>query len=91
MTYLHWDFELGADEKVEVELDHPANVCLLDDENFQHYERREHYKYHGGYAKTSPIRLTPPKPGHWHVVVDLGGYGGQVRAAAFVTPATVHA
>jgi len=38
------------------------------------------YRYDGGYATKSPMRLAVPRAGHWHVVVDLGGGAGHVRA-----------
>jgi hypothetical protein len=80
MNFLHEELELTADDVVEVELDHPANVCLLDDANFEKYQRRAEHKYQGGHATKSPVRLTPPTGGRWHVVIDLGGHGGKVAA-----------
>ncbi len=43
--------------------------------------RKAHYRYFGGYATKSPVRFAVPRAGHWHVVVDLGGGAGQVRAS----------
>ena len=81
MNYLHYDIDLGAGDVVEVTLDKQANVRLLDETNFSTYMRGGRHKYHGGLAKQSPVRLAPPHPGHWHVVIDLGGYPGTVRAS----------
>jgi hypothetical protein len=80
MNFLHREFDLGPDDIVEVSLDGQANVMLLDPENYQRYRRGESFRYHGGLAKTSPLRLEPPHRGHWHLVVDLGGFAGRVRA-----------
>jgi hypothetical protein len=80
MNYLHQEFEAGPDDVIEVTLDGQANVMLLDDINFDHYRKSESFRYHGGLAKVSPARLVPPYQGRWHVVVDLGGYAGTVRA-----------
>ena len=44
------------------------------------YRGGRRFQYHGGWAATSPVRLRPPSAGHLHVVVDLGGRAGQVRA-----------
>lgn len=80
MNYLHQEFEAGPDDLVEVTLDGQANVMLLDGSNYDHYRRGEPFRYYGGLAKVSPIRLVPPRHGRWHVVVDLGGFSGTVRA-----------
>jgi hypothetical protein len=53
----------------------------MDTLNFEAYKRGDTYRYHGGYVKTSPYRISPPRHGDWHVVVDLGGYGGRVSAS----------
>ena len=39
------------------------------------------YSYFGGRAKKSPVVLRPPHAGRWHVVIDLGGRRGTVRAS----------
>ena len=84
MNFIHYEFDLSDNEFVEVTLDHPANVMLLDDENFALYKKRRKYHYSGGHAKTSPVTVDPPHPGHWNLVIDLGGFGGKVRAWATV-------
>ena len=84
MNFLHYEFDLSADDAVEVTLDKQANVRLLDDANFALFQQGRQHRYHGGLAKTSPITLAAPHAGHWHVVVDLGGYAGTVQASARV-------
>jgi hypothetical protein len=84
MNYLHYEFDLGGDDAVEVTLDKQANVRLLDQVNYGLYQQGKQHKYYGGLAKESPVTLKAPHSGHWHVVVDLGGYGGTVRASARV-------
>ena len=84
MNYLHYEFHLGANDAVEITLDKQANVRLLDDANFAAYKQGAKHRYHGGLAKESPVRIVPPSPGHWHVVVDLGGFPGTVQASARV-------
>jgi len=80
MNYLNQEFEAGPDDVVEITLDGQANVMLLDPINYEHYRKREPFKYYGGLAKYTPMRMVPPHPGKWHVVVDLGGSAGTVRA-----------
>ena len=84
MNFLHYEFDLSDDDVVEVTLDKQANVRLLDDANFARYKSGQQHRYYGGLAKVSPVELSPPHAGHWHVVIDLGGYAGTVHAAAQV-------
>lgn len=84
MNYLHYDLDLGADDAVEVELDKQANVRLLDEANFMLYKSGSPHRYYGGLAERSPLQLKAPRAGRWHLVIDLGGYAGQVRASARV-------
>ena len=84
MNFLHQEVGVGPDDVVEVTLDGQANVMLLDAANYDHYRKGESFRYHGGLAKTSPVRLDPPYHGSWHVVVDLGGFAGKVRAGVKV-------
>lgn len=81
MNFLHYDLDLKAGDVVEVTLDKQANVRLLDEANFSSYKRGAQHRYYGGLVKTSPFRLPAPHAGHWHLVVDLGGHAGTVRAS----------
>lgn len=58
-----------------------ANVQLVDELNFRAYKAGQGHRFYGGHARRSPIVLTIPTDGSWHVVVDLGGFGGQVRSS----------
>ena len=68
-------------ETVHVELNKQANVRLLDEYNYSLYRRGLAHRYLGGLAVRSPVRLSIPTAGHWHVAVDLQGFIGSVRAA----------
>lgn len=81
MNYLHYEIDAGPDDIVEVTLDHAANVQLMDGANFENYKDRREYRYYGGHAEESPVRLQPPRPGHWHLAIDLGGGPGSIRAS----------
>ena len=91
MDFLHYSVNAGSGDIVVVTLDRRANVMLLDDVNFAAYRRGRSFRYSGGLATRSPVRLVPPHHGHWHVVIDLGGYGGTVRAAVRVVGSAVGA
>jgi len=82
MKYLHYQFSAGPGDIIEVMLDSQANVLLLDNGDYGRYRRGESFHYRGGLVKRSPVRLSPPHYGTWHVCVDLGGYTGTVRASA---------
>jgi Domain of unknown function (DUF1883) len=84
MNFLHQEFEVGPEDVVEVTLNGQANVMLLDSANYDRYRKGESFRYHGGLAKVSPARIVPPDHGRWHVVVDLGGFAGKVRAGVRV-------
>jgi hypothetical protein len=53
----------------------------MDQTNFNNYRLGRKHEFYGGEAKVSPIIISAPSAGHWHVVIDLGGYSGQVRAS----------
>jgi len=84
MNFLHYEFQLEAGAVVQVTLDRQANVRLLDDANFQSYRQGRQHRYFGGLAKVFPARVTAPHSGHWHLVVDLGGFPGTVTASVNV-------
>ena len=84
MKCLHYEFDAGPGDIIQVRLDKQANVRLLDGVNYQLYHMGRRYRYIGGLAKRSPVSLRPPHTGHWHVVVDLGGYAGTIKASASV-------
>lgn len=87
MDFVHYDLnQLSGGEVVQVTLANAANVRLLDAANFGTYRRGGQYRYYGGYVTQSPYSLRVPASGHWHLVVDLGGYAGQIRSSVQVVP-----
>ena len=88
MNFTHYD--LGNLEKgriVEITLQgSAANVQLLDSTNFSSYRNGKNYRYIGGLAKRSPVRLQTTHSGHWHVAIDLRGLRGNVRSSVRVLP-----
>lgn len=81
MKFIHYNLNLKSNDAVQVHLDKQANVRLLDDHNFQNYRRGGRHTYYGGLATHSPYIISPPRAGHWHLVVDLGGYSGTISAS----------
>jgi hypothetical protein len=90
MNYLHQELDAGPNDMIEVTLDHAANVLLLDGANYAQYRANRPYHYYGGHAKASPARIKPPRVGRWHLVVDLGGYPGTVRASVRLLAGALH-
>lgn len=84
MNYLHSEFDLEAGDVVVVDLDSQANVLLMDRPNYDAYLDKRSYRYYGGLAEKSPVRLVTPRDGRWHLIVDLGGYAGTVKAGVHV-------
>ena len=80
MNFLHADFCGKPNDVAIVTLDSQANVMLLDDINFLAYKKGRSFKYYGGWTCRSSARLNPPHYGHWHVIIDLGGNVGRIRA-----------
>ena len=91
MQFTHYDLgQRNGGEIVEVTMSgNAANVRLLDASNFQSYRAGRNHRYYGGHATRSPVRLQIPSSGHWHVVVDLGGYPGSVRSGIRVLPGSL--
>ncbi len=83
--FLHQEMEVGPDDLIEIVMEGWANLLLLDPENYEHYRNNRPFRYaKGGYVKHSPFRLRAPRQGTWHVVIDLGGGPGHVRAWVYV-------
>ena len=88
MNFTHYDLgNLGKGRIVEIILQgNAANVQLMDSSNFNNYRNGRQYRYIGGLAKKSPVRLQTTHSGHWHVAIDLRGMRGNVRSSVRVLP-----
>ena len=87
MNFLHTEFVGGPSDLALVTLDAQANVMLLDDTNFSAYKSGRSFRYYGGWVTHSPVKLSPPHQGRWHVIVDIGRSSGSVRAAVRIVHA----
>ena len=59
---------------------------LLDDSGFRSYKSGREHRYIGGLAKRSPVDLTIPLDGRWHVAVDMQGLRGSTRSSVQMLP-----
>ena len=93
MNFSYYDLkQRKSGEIVEVTLSGTAaNVFLVDYSNFQSYKSGRRYRYYGGHATRSPVRLSIPSSGHWYLVIDLGGYTGTVRHSMRILPGAMPA
>ena len=57
------------------------NVRLMTAANFQRFTEQLDFKYVGGVAKKSPLRIAVPENGHWHLVVDMEGHHGLAESS----------
>jgi hypothetical protein len=80
--FTHFDLSMQRPGTViEVTLSAVNNVRLMTAVNYQRFTEKLDFKFVGGVAKKSPIRLTIPEGGHWHVVVDCEGHHGLADSA----------
>ncbi|MGF0540528.1 DUF1883 domain-containing protein [Agrobacterium sp. ES01] len=80
--FTHYDLkDQRAGAIIEVTLSAVNNVRLMTAPNFQRFKEGLDYKYLGGVAKKSPVKLTIPDTAHWHLVVDMEGHHGLAESA----------
>lgn len=84
MNFLKYEIDADDGDVVVVELDHAANVRLMDASNFYRYRRGQSHHFYGGQQIRTPARLAVPHAGHWYVTIDLGGHRGTIRARVSV-------
>ncbi|MGQ8630751.1 MULTISPECIES: DUF1883 domain-containing protein [Agrobacterium] len=86
--YTHYDLkELRAGTVIEVSLSAINNVRLMTGANFQRFTELLDFKYLGGVAKKSPIRLAIPETLHWHLIIDAEGHGALAESSVKMLPA----
>lgn len=88
MEFIKYDFgQLDKGRIIEIRLQgSAANVQLMDSSNFNNYKNGRKYRYIGGLAKQSPIRLATTHSGHWYLAIDMRGLAGRVKTSARVLP-----
>lgn len=63
------------------------NVRLMTGANFQRFTELLDFKYLGGVAKKSPIRIAVPETMHWHLIIDAEGHSGLAESSVKMLPA----
>jgi hypothetical protein len=77
---MHYEMKAGPDEIIQVSISRDANVRLLDPVNYAKYKLGKSYTATAGPETEGPVRFVPPFKGTWHVIVDMEGRMGTVRA-----------
>lgn len=87
MQFIHTDLgQRKRGEIVQVTLTNGANIRLMDSSNFSNYKNGRQHRFIGGLARQSPVNLSIPSSGRWHVAVDMQGLRGSTRASVKVLP-----
>ncbi|BFH10577.1 DUF1883 domain-containing protein [Paenibacillus melissococcoides] len=58
---------------VEVELQHAADVFLVDRTNYQKYTSGQSFKYYGGHYTRTPVTISVNDAGRWYLIVRGSG------------------
>lgn len=84
MEFIHFRVNAGPDNVIQVKLSKQANVRLMDSLNYHKYVKKREYSFTGGLIEKSPVDLRPDRKGEWHIIVDLEGLPGFVKASVDV-------
>lgn len=86
--FTHYDLKSQrAGTAIEVTLSAVNNIRLMNAANYQRFTERLDFKYAGGVARKSPVRLVIPENGHWHLIVDTEGHHGLAESSVKLIPA----
>lgn len=58
---------------VKVDLQHAADVYLVDSINYRKMNSRQHFKYYGDHYTKTPVNLIVNGVGRWYLIVRGGG------------------
>lgn len=85
--FTHYDLkELRAGAVIEVSLNAVNNVRLMTSGNYQRFTEMLDFKFMGGVAKKSPLRVTIPETSHWHLIVDCEGHHALAESSVKMLP-----
>ena len=79
--------EQRAGTVIEITLGAVANVRLMTSPNYQRFTEVLDFRYVGGVARKSPIRVPIPDSGHWHLVVDMESHHGLAESSVKIITA----
>lgn len=85
MTFLHWKIPGTTGDIVRIQTNGPAYVRMLDALNFEYYRRGSKFEGLGGWSDRLDVDFSLPYKGTFHVVVDLGGQAGELKATCDIS------
>lgn len=62
-------FEAG--HQLCITCSHQTNVLVMDDENYELFNKDEAHDWIGGFSAIFPVRITIPESGYWNVVLFI--------------------
>ncbi|MBE9390134.1 DUF1883 domain-containing protein [Vagococcus salmoninarum] len=65
--------ESNGQLSVKVELQHAADVFLVDSANYQKMNSGQKYNYFGGHYTKTPLQISVQGSGRWYLIVRGGG------------------
>jgi len=83
----YWFHDIGVIDQghiLEVTLDRPAHVRIMDDTNYENFKNRQTYTSVVSKVTDSPYKVKLPRSAHWFVVIDLDGKPGAVASSVKV-------
>lgn len=80
MNFLHYTVQGDHGDQLRIKLSEPAFVRLLDVLNYEYYRTGRRFKGEGGWSDLTDVQFFLPYRGTFHLVVDLGGKAGVVKA-----------
>ncbi|MCM2292969.1 DUF1883 domain-containing protein [Allorhizobium sp. BGMRC 0089] len=86
--FTHYDLkEQRPGTILEVTLTGINNVRLMAAPQFQRFKEGLDFKYLGGVAKKSPLKIVVPEFAHWHLIVDMEGHHALAESSVKVLAA----
>jgi len=78
--YLHYSIYASHGDSVQVEINQPTNVYLVNQIHYYYFQEGQEFEHSGGFMTHSPVYLDIPYPGVWHVLVGRPDYPGGFQA-----------
>lgn len=83
--HLHTAVYLKPDGSLRVTLSDPAEVYLMERDNYKAYLAGKDYDFYGDSFDFSPVKVQAPYEGEWHVVITQGDRGNDLQVALQIT------
>jgi len=81
MNFLHYQIKADPSKIVRVTINGDATIKLMDPLNFSKYKLGKEHSFQGGVYPASSVEFRVPHREEWHVVIDLGGRSGEIKAS----------